>query len=344
VKNINKTKLIFIFLNIFSTSLLVVSCFLKMSSEEQEDIGSYVDDNEEITPQSVETPMEQSPVQSDDVHGIQSHYVVLSINASPTTLQRTPALCQAQLSDKIQKSFKRITAINDRQNAEEQHLEGELDRMVVTGIRCVGYINQSTQPILADISRHVPMTLLNNDRTNILLEPTNGFINCNIDVHNPSDLMSKDMLKIWESCDDTVLEKEFQWLKSDDKTTCLLHVDGVGSRILERMPREFNYRLGEPIDGTRYAVVPPEVSKKLYNMMQNTITNISKSFYKASDIKIRFRPESGDWVNVSSFVGDAATLPNDKKIQHEQRMLTQPTRIAVHLAIDTLSISKAYKK
>jgi hypothetical protein len=312
-----------------------------MSSEEGEDIGnSYVEESQ----QKIEAPFEHTAVQSEDVHGIQTRYVVLSINGSPSNLQRIPALCQAELSDKVQDSFKRILTINDRHNAEEHQKDGELNRMVVTGVRCVGYINQTTQPVCADLERHVPMTLLNNDKTSILLEPTNGFVPVNINVHNPSDLMTKDMLKIWETCDDSILEKEFQWIKSADKTTCLVHTNGVAARILERSPREFNFRIGEPIEGTTYAVVPVEISKKLYNMMQDTITNISKSFYKASDIKAKFRPESGSWTDVSAFIGDAATLPNDKQIQHEQRMLKQPCRIAVHLVIDTLSISKAIKE
>lgn len=32
-----------------------------------------------------------------------------------------------------------------------------------------------------------------------------------LNIHNPIHLMLKDMLQIWERCDDTVLAKEFNW-------------------------------------------------------------------------------------------------------------------------------------
>ena len=306
--------------------------------------ASYVD-QAGIAEEAAATTLDIKHISTDELTGIQTHLIVLSMEASPARANRTPALCMSSLADKVQSSFHTINAVNDRHNPQEKDLEGELNRLVVTNLRCIGYINQSLQPICVDIAGHVPMTLTTSDRTNLLLESAPTFVAYPMNIHNPNNFMTKDMLKIWERCDDTVLKKEFNYVDNGAEKICLVHTKGVAAKLLERMPQKFdNYKMPRAVERTSFAPVDAAIAERLHTYMSDTINRISKSFVSPSDIKAAFRPSTGDWCNTQAFTGDAATLTYNKMVQHNERILQKQNRIAVHLMMDSLPIAKAYKE
>jgi hypothetical protein len=209
-------------------------------------------------------------------------------------------------------------------------------------MRTIGYINSSMQPARCDIAKQVPLTLTRSTKTNIVLEPTNGFIPYVQDLFSPADLMTKDMLKIWETCDDTVLKMEFKTLPGKDgKELNLIPVNGVAHNILQRAPHLFdNYQISEHLGESGYAVIPPAINKKLYDYMNNTITKISSSFVSTQDFKASFAPLEGAWDDEQTFVGDAATLNNNKKVDFVERVKQRQFRIALHVELSYLAVPK----
>ena len=160
-------------------------------------------------------------------------------------------------------------------------------------------------------------------------------------------MMLRDMLKIWERCDDTVLDREFQWAQgTDGKKICLLCRDGAGANLLKRDPKKYGgFRMSNKVlEDTNMVPIPTEVGQQLYTEMKNTIDLIRKSFVSAKDIKAVFRPQSGRWDDTSRFLGDSATTSQDKQIEHNTRMLNRRNRTAVHIEMEFIPVPKQFSE
>lgn len=290
----------------------------------------------------VSLQQELAHIGANQVLGIQKRTLIFDMRATPALAKRNPALCECSFSDAVQKEFQKVIAINNRANVGDEHREGERDRIIPVGMKTIGYINASMQPVRCDIAKQVPLALTRSTKTNIVLEPTNGFIPYVQDLFSPVDLMTKDMLKIWETCDDTVLKMEFKTLPGKEgKELNLIPVNGVAHNILQRAPHLFdNYQISEHLGESGYAVIPPAINKKLYDYMSNTITRISSSFVSTQDFKASFAPLEGAWDDEQTFVGDAATLNNNKKVDFIERVKQRQFRIALHVELSYLAVPK----
>jgi len=288
-------------------------------------------------------PVDLLHIGSNQVLGIQKRTLVFHMTASPAQAVRTPALCECSFSELVQKEFQRVTAINNRANVGEEHREGEQDRIIPIALETIGYISNATFPVCCDIAKQVPQTLTSTRKTNVLVEPTNGaFVPYKQDIFSPTDLMTKDMLKIWEACDDTVLGMEFKTLPNKDGTeNHLIPVNGVAHNILIRAPTLFdNFQVTEHLGETGYAIIPAPINKKLYDYMSNTINRIKSSFVSTQDFKATFAPLEGQWDDEQNLIGDAATLNHNKKVDFLGRAKSRTNRVAVHCEFKFLAVPK----
>jgi hypothetical protein len=293
-------------------------------------------------------PQDLEHIKPENVYGTQMKRVVLAIRASPYQLARNKALCEAKLSEKMQKELHQVVSINNRHAPTTEDLAGDLDQIIVTGLEAVSYVNGAHQPVKADIETQVPNTLTNDDRAGILLECTKGNVHADKqNVLSPKNIMARDMLEIWECCDDTVLAKEFQTLddiKSGEKQ-CLVYTEGAAANLLSSCPDMFdNYCITQVLPGTKMAIVPAKTSKKLYDYMKNTIDSIRGSFISAKDIRVRFRPEMGKWDDVQNYIGNQSILSTDKQLEYNNKILHTPVRIAVHFDMKYITVPKIFKK
>jgi len=310
--------------------------------EEDEDLVEYMEANAKAEAGIKEV----KSIASDELRGVQKHRIILEIECSPSEAARSPAKCIASLAEEAHTSFLRNLAINNRLNPDEKHLDGEMDRLVCTRLATIGYVCQSMEPVNLYLDKQLPMTLSSTGKSNLVLEPSQGFVSYPMELHNPDNLMTRDMLRIWQSLDETVLKNEFRRLENANGKghQNLVHYKGVAAGVLERLPDKFgNFRMRAPIKGTCFSPIPAKVAEPLYDYMKKTIEAISKSFISPKDIGGRFEPKSGDWTNTSMISGDVATLSHNKKLQHNERILQRRNRIAVHLDIETLPISKIHE-
>ncbi len=287
---------------------------------------------------------ETSHIASDEVLGIQTRFFVLSTEGSPSEMCRIPALCQSSLSQSVHSGLLRVVAINNRANPAPEHVEGQLDRIVMTGLRCRGFMNQTQQPVNGDMSKQVPMMISNTDKAFIMLEPTGGnFVPIDLDLFAPADLMSRDWLKIWERVDDTVLPSEFKTLESKKigKQLHLIPEDGVAHTLLRKNPYKFGEgQIGKPVPQTNYVQIPEHVANALYTYMKNTIETIKGSFTSVNDINMTWRPARGRWDDVQTFVGETANIPMNKKHEYNERITSRKNRISVLLEAKYMTIDK----
>lgn len=268
------------------------------------------------------------------------------MNASPLEASKRPALCQSSIDDNNHQFLQEVRAIANRHDPKPEERSGDLDQIVITGWKAIGYISEPNHPVFVDFEKvQVPGTLTSNDRAALCLEHSPSFQPLNLDIHNPVSLMLKDMLQIWERCDDTVLAKEFNWFKDPSgKSICLLYHDGAGANLLRKNPEKYGgFTLGNKVlKGTNMVPIPESVGTALYTEMKNTIEMIRKSFVSAKDIKASFRPHGGRWDDVSRYVGDVATTSQDKQIEHNSRMLSRRNRTAVHIEMEYIPVPKQY--
>jgi hypothetical protein len=289
-------------------------------------------------------------IQSDQVWGVQRAVIALGINLSPSEAARRPALCEVALADHLHDYLLRVDAINNRMNPADHEKKGDTNQMVITGIKMKGYISQfAAEPIHVDVGVSAHRTLTNNRRTTAVLEYSPTFVSYELNLYDPKDKMTKDMLRIWERCDPSVLKKEFQYLEDANGRKCLINAKGVAAGLLERAKDgEFDNHVIQAKDyivpGTDLVQIPAPIMEKLYNYMEKSITSIQKSFVSAKDIKLSFSPESGKWDNKEFLVGDAITLTKDKKIEYETRVLNTRNRIAPHLEVEYIVVDKVQQQ
>lgn len=318
-------------------------------------IGSEYDDEQHIGSSAAGgaaavDPSQLEHIQSDQVWGVQRRQIVLGINLSPAEAARRPAFCEVSLADHLHDHLMRVDAINNRMNPADHEKKGDTNQMVVTGIKMKGFINKyAAEPIHVDIGITAHSTLTNNKRTTAVLEHSPTFVAYELNLYEPKDKMTKDMLRIWERCDPSVLGKEFQYLEDGKTKRCLIRDDGVAAGLLDRAQNgEFdNHKIHGSdyvVPGTNLVEIPQPIMTKLYNYMESSIKSIQKSFVSAKDIKLSFTPESGKWDNKEFLIGDAVTLPQDKRIEYEQRVLNARTRIAPHLEIEYITVDKIGKQ
>lgn len=291
-------------------------------------------------------PQELEHIKPENVFGKQSKRLVFSVTGTPAEFARKKVI-KARLSEQNQKELHQVLALQNRHAPQQKDLGGDLDQIIVVGLRSVGYVNGQLQPGLCDIKGQVPNTLTCNTKTGMLLECTGGLLmKDSQNVLSPVNMFLRDMLEIWETCDASVLPKEFQVLENLETNTkqCLVYTKGSAASLLASFPQLFdNYRIqNKDMVGMNMAVVPNGTAEKLYNYMQDTINDIRKSFTSAKDIEVSFRPESGSWDNVKSFIGNQAVLSSDKQLEYQTKMINTPARMAVHLDMEWITVSNIY--
>jgi hypothetical protein len=293
--------------------------------------------------------VDKGHIKTDQIVGVQKRILVFEMNASPQEADKKAALCESKISDQNHQFLQDVRAIANRHDPKPEELSGDLDQIVITGWKPIGYISQPDHQVLVDFEKvQVPGTLTSNDRTALCLEhsPTwSPYAAHEMDIHSPISLMLKDMLQIWERCDDTVLAKEFNWFNDPSgKSICLLYHDGAGANLLRKSPEKYGgYKLGDKVlKGTNMVPIPEAVGRALYTEMKNTIEMIRKSFVSAKDIKATFRAPGGRWTDHSRYTGDVATIAQDKQIEYNARMNARRNRTAVHILVEYVPVPKQY--
>lgn len=300
-------------------------------------------------PPDLSSLVEKGHIKSEEALNVQTRLIVFEMTASPVDADRKPTLCESKLQDHIHQHLQEVRAIANRHDPKAEELSGDLDQIVITNFETVGYISRPDHPVMADfVGLQVPGVLTSNDRTNLVLEHAPTFTPYTLNIHNPVAIMAKDMLKIWERCDDTVLDKEFQWVQDSatGQKMCFLCHDGAGANLLRAKPQNYGgFRMGNKVlKNTNMVPIPAEVGAKLYTEMKNTIDTIKKSFTSVKDIKCVFRPQNGRWNDPSRYFGDVSTVSQDKQIEHNARMMSRPNRIAVHVRMEYIPVPKQFAK
>lgn len=290
--------------------------------------------------------VEKGHITSDQVLNKQQKVLIFHMHASPEQAARQPSLCESRIQDSNQRHLQEVRSINNRHDPKDEHRSGDLDQIVITKFQTIAVINECNHPVFVDfVGTQVPGMLTSNDRTNLVLEHAPTLTPYTVDIHDPVNMMLRDMLQIWERCDDTVLAKEFHWIDAaDGKKACLLCRDGAGANLLKRAPEKYGgFRLGNKVvEGTNMTPIPSEVGQQLYTEMKNTIEMIKKSFVSAKDIRAQFRPDNGRWNDVSRYLGDVMTISEDRQVEHNQRMLNKKNRVAVHVLMEYIPVPKQY--
>jgi hypothetical protein len=320
---------------------------------EEEEFEAYGDEDasyemagDEI---QAEEAAELSHVKAGELSQIKYMNVVLAMECTPTEAQKTPSLCQASLAEHVQKGFHTINAASDRLNPAKEHLGGDLTKMVVVSLVATGYNNMFSHALETNVKGHVPVTLTQNGRCGMVMEPNTIQMGLNIDLHSPNDLMTRDMLEIYQKCDETILEREFQVFVHPEtgKKTNIVWMDGAASRLVARNPKMYKgYRAETPYisnSACRFAFIPHGIGKKLYMNMKKKIESIQKAFVSASDIEATFTaPHRFD--DVSRFIGDSVAMDSKDAIQHHAEVLSRKMRAAIHLRIGYTIASTVFPK
>jgi hypothetical protein len=298
-------------------------------SAEYEDMG-----DELAVDAAVQAPGELKHISGDEVLGLQEKELVPMVYASISELAKKKTLSQWKVPEAQHKEFHKVTAISGRHNPAPEHLEGDLDQIFVTDMIVTEYVNGTSQPVNLHIANQCGNSLSSAGKSNFVLYPTGGVaLVVNKKIHSPTDLMTRDMLEIWEACDPSVLPREFS--KLDDNTP-LMRVDGAGAKLLERKPKMFdNYRLdlGQMVPGTSWCRVDSEIGERLFNFMKGTIDGIKSNFTSVKDFVFTFEPMSGKWDDDSILVGDQAGLTSDKKVLHTERFKLQKNLISAKVQV-----------
>lgn len=298
-------------------------------SAEYEDMGEEL-----VEPVQAQAPAELKHISGDEVLGLQFKQLNPMIYASIAELARKKTLAQWSVPVNHHKEFHKVTAIANRHDPAPEHLEGDLDQIFVTDMIVKEYCNGTSQPVMMHIANQCGNSLTSAGKCNFVLNPTGGkTVVVNEKIFAPTDLMTRDMLEIWEACDPSVLPREFS--KLDDQTP-LMRIDGAGAKLLERKPQLFdNYRLNysNMVPGTQWCRVDADIGTRLFNYMQNTINGIKNNFTSVKDFVFTFDPMTGKWDDDSMLVGDQAGLTSDKKVLHTERVKLQKNLITAKVDV-----------
>lgn len=321
-----------------------------MQESYDEDAG-YGSENESYEPHierpipvaaPADEPMELAHLSAKDAYGIDDKRLIFSVFDTPANLARR-GVVKVGLSKENQEKLKTLVGLKNRHAPSKGEAVGNLDQLVVVGMKAVKYVNGQCQPVYCNVTKQVPRMLHNNESGSMLLECTGGVaVKEKQNVLSPQNLFMRDMLQIWEQCDPTVLPKEFQAIENmaTGETQCLVYTKGAAANLLRNYPQQFdNFRFNKnDMVGFNMAVVPNKTAEKLYNYMNDTIQDISKSFMSAKDLSVTFVPESGSWDNVKSFIGNQSVLSSDKQIEYQNKIMHTPARISVHFDMDYLIV------
>ncbi len=289
---------------------------------------------EELVP--VETVFEH--VKGEDLCQEKFVNLVLYMHCTPTEATKTPSLCKSSFAAHVQKGFHTVTSINNRVNPSKEDLEGDLDKMVVTSLKCTGYNNGCSKVVYAHVNGHAPTTLTPNGRCSLVMEPNHCQMNLDIDLHSPASIMTRNMLKLYQRCDETVLEREFQVVIDPEtgRKDNIVFMKGAAAGILSRHPNLYNgFRADTPYINSpncKFSYISPELCERLYKNMSKSIKEVNDSFISTKDLGVKFTVDS-TWDDISSFVGDTVTVPPESAIEHSAQVLSSPMRVAVHLRL-----------
>ena len=336
--------------------VLKVACTIMSEAYDDEDAG-YGSENEsyearvgapvrELPIEAPAMPQELVHIKPKQVYGKQSMRMVFSNTMTPTQLQ-AKGVVSVGLSPANQKLLLQNNAMQNRHAPRAEDVAGNLDQIILVGLMSAGYVNGHLQPATAKVKGQIPTFISNEKQGSVNMECTGGLFQP--DRHNalsPMNIFIRDMLEIWETCDATVLPKEFQVL-SDPNTginQCLVYTKGSAASILSTFPQEFgNYRFQENnLVGMNMAIVPNHIAKKLYTYMEDTISDIRKSFTSAKDFEVTFEPQSDRWDDVKSFIGRHAVLDADKQMEFEAKAKNTPARMSVSFDVDWICVSNIY--
>ena len=305
-------------------------------SAEYDDMGDEYAPQEAIAAE-VPPPVELEHIRGDQVYELQDLKLAPWFYASIADLARKPELAEWKVPFHLHQEFYKNTAISNRHAPAPEHLKGDLDQIFVTGMRVIEYANGHAQPVEMHIANQLGKTISIGGKTTFLMLPTEGRANVvNENVHSPVDYMTRNMLKIWEACDPSVLKSEFSSVGQGADAMPAINIDGAAARHLRTRPELFgNYQLdlGRMIPGTRFCMVDKEIGTALYKFMEGTINGIKNNFTSVKDFVITFKPATGKWDNDKLLVGDQAGLTPDKKIVHTERVKLQQNLLAAKIEV-----------
>lgn len=285
-------------------------------------------------------------ITGDQVYGLQKRTLAPIIMKSIAELSKKPALAQWSVPVEQQKEFHKNTAISNRHAPAPEHLQGDLDQIFVTGMRVIEYCNGHDQPLMMHVANQLGQTLSVGGKANFLMGPTKGMtVVVNEDIHEPADKMTRNMLKIWEACDPSVLKREFSSVGQGVDAVPCISVDGAAAGLLEEKPHLFNnYQLdlSQMVPNTRFCVVDKTIGTRLFQYMEKTIGDIKNNFTSAKDFVVSFEPVTGKWDNDELLVGDQAGLASDKKVLHTARVKKQPALIFAKIEVQYGTISNMF--
>lgn len=311
--------------------------------------AEYDDMGDEYVPQ--ETVGAEVPVpvlehiRGDQVYDVQRMTLVPIITASVAQLSRKPELAQWSVPLHLHPEFKKNKAISNRHAPAPEHLEGDVDQIFVTGMRVVGFVNGHSQCVEMHIANQLGQSLSIGGKSSFILGPTGGLeLPVSADIHAPVDFMTRNMLKIWEACDPSMLKEEFSSVGQGENALPAIKIDGSAARILRSKPELFDgYQLdlSRMVPGTQYCMMDKEIGQRLYKYMETTINGIKDNFTSVKDFVVTFKPVTGRWDNDALLVGDQAGLTPDKKVVHTERVKLQQNTLMVKIETEFGVISNA---
>lgn len=301
--------------------------------------AEYDDMGDEYAPQeAIAAPIpaeDLEHIRGDQVYGLQEKTITPIVMASIAQLARKPELAEWKVPLHLHKEFQKNTAISNRHAPLPEHLEGDLDQMFITNMRVTGFANGHSQPVEMHIANQLGKTISIGGKSSFILGPTGGLMQgADENIHSPVDYMTRNMLKIWEACDPSVLKSEFSSVGQGENAMPAISIDGAAARHLRTRPDLFDgYQLdlSRMVPGTRYCMVDKEIGTRLFKFMESTINGIKDNFTSVKDLVVTFKPVTGKWDNDALLVGDQAGLTPDKKVVHTERVKLQQNLLMVKI-------------
>lgn len=296
-------------------------------------------------------PEEEEHVNADALYGVQKRTIRYCLKGSLEQLNRQKLRTVRRLNERAHPHMKQVTSMRGRNNPTAENTAGNLDRIVLLGVRIVNHVNQYPVAIGYNINSKilVPGTLTDTgDVYTGVLEAKAPSTTSDRVIFEPTNIFSRRMLEQWERVDPEALDQEFIFPKVGNGT-CLVRVDdGTGTSVaielLRNHPHLFpginaNEIVRNRLERIPYSELPEDVGRQLHTHMAGEIEKIAASFISVNDLSMSFHCVDGnDWNTWQNLEGEAVALEPNKQSEYKKIALNSVHSAAVQVELTFIPV------